>query len=123
LLAEYLRQQDFAGAVDGFKSRLSSFLRGTLGVSELSRSLLDGEIALARRLLEMMLSGYCMQACAVDAADPAASAIDKGRARRLLDLRARAQRQLQVEENNLDFQIQLEDVLISLKQILTRRTN
>jgi hypothetical protein len=28
---------------------------------------------------------------------------------------------LQIEENNLDLQLQLEDVLISLKQILTRR--
>ena len=39
------------------------------------------------------------------------------------ELRAQAGRQLLVEENNRDFQIQLEDVLISLKQILTRRSN
>jgi len=123
LLAEHLQQQDFAGVVEGFRSRLSAFLRGALGVGELSKGLLDGEIALSRRLIEMTLSGYCMQASGVDFANPENSALDRGRARELLDLRARAQRQLQVEENNLDFQIQLEDVLISLKQILTRRMN
>ncbi len=123
LLAEHLQQQDFAGIVDGFRSRLGAFLRGALGIGELSKGLLDGEVALSRRLIEMTLAGYCMQACGVDFENPAKQGPDRGRARELLDLRARAQRQLQVEENNLDFQIQLEDVLISLKQILTRRMN
>jgi DNA polymerase-3 subunit delta' len=123
LLALQLRQQDFAQLVDSFKSRLSAFLRGKLGVSELGKGLLESETASARRLLEMTLSAYCYQASGVDGAAAAKTTMDAAKARQLLDLRARAQRQLQVEENNLDFQIQLEDVLISLKQILTRRLN
>jgi hypothetical protein len=72
----------------------------------------------------MALKGYCYQTSGVN--NSAATSNSDGnpvKAQQLLDLRARAQRQLLVEENNLDFQIQLEDVLISLKQILTRRLN
>jgi len=71
----------------------------------------------------MTLRAYCYQACGVDDNAQARATADRARARDLLDLQRRAQQQLQVEENNLDFQLQLEDVLISLKQILTRRLN
>ena len=57
----------------------------------------------------------------LDADAQSRSGADRRSAQALLDLRQRAQYQLQVEENNLDLQLQLEDVLISLKQILSRR--
>ena len=124
LLAQYLQQQDFARLVADFKPRLSAFLQGRLSCSELSKGLITSENALVRRLLEMALNGYCYQASGIgSAAATSNTAGDPAKARQLLDLRARSQRQLLVEENNLDFQIQLEDVLISLKQILTRRLN
>ncbi|RLA06259.1 MAG: hypothetical protein DRQ59_15235, partial [Gammaproteobacteria bacterium] len=90
---------------------------GGLSASELSKGLLSSEAAITRRLIEMTLNAYCYQASGVQAS----ASEDRGRARQLLELRQRAQLQLQIEENNLDFQLQLEDVLISLKQILTRR--
>jgi len=121
LLALHLQQQDYAGLVDKFKSRLATFLRGGLSASELSKGMLSGEIAITRRLIEMTLNAYCLQASGIDSDANASDSEDRGRAQRLLELRQRAQQQLQVEENNLDFQLQLEDVLISLKQILTRR--
>ncbi len=122
LLALQLQQQDFAQQVDGFKSRLSAFLRGALSASELGKGL-SGDNAITRRLIAMTLDAYCFQASGVEGPAQANATLQRSRARRLLNLRARAQRQLQVEENNLDFQIQLEDVLISLKQILTWRLN
>lgn len=132
LLAQALQQQDFASLVATFKTSLGAFLRDRMSASELGRSLPGDELATTRRLVEMSLSAFCLQASGVDNATPSRStdsaatsraAADPYKARQLLDLRARAQRQLMVEENNLDFQLQLEDVLISLKQILTRRSN
>ena len=121
LLALHLQQQDYASLVEKFKSRLANFLRGGLSASELSKGLLSGEAAITRRLVEMTLNAYCYRTSGIDSDAKASSSEDRGRAQQLLDLRQRAQLQLQVEENNLDFQLQLEDVLISLKQILTRR--
>jgi len=123
LLAEQLQLQDFAQQVDGFKTRFAAFLRGALSVSELGNSLLTNENASARRLLAMTLRAYCLQACGADTNAQGRATENRARARDLLDLQRRAQHQLQVEENNLDFQLQLEDVLISLKQIVTRRPN
>jgi hypothetical protein len=80
------------------------------------------DTALLRRLIDMTLNAYCYRSSGVDAAGNPLEDGDRERAQRLLELRQRAQNQLQVEENNLDLQLQLEDVLISLKQILTRRT-
>ena len=122
LLAVELRESDYAALVERFKTRLGRFLRGELGVTGLCREMPLNDLQLLRRLLNMTLGAYCMQTSGLDnAANPRAGA-DRERARQLLDLRQRAQNQLRVEENNLDLQIQLEDVLISLKQILTRRS-
>ena len=122
LLAVALRDSDYASLVERFKTRLGGFLRGDLGVIGLCREMPLDDSALLRRLVNMTLGAYCMQTSGLDnTANPRPGA-DRKRARELLDLRRRAQNQLRVEENNLDLQIQLEDVLISLKQILTRRS-
>ena len=123
LLAMDLQQQNYAQRVETFKSSLTAFLRGGQSASDLCKSLLSGEVAVTRRLIEMTLKAYCYKACGIDSAGKRTSAVEQTRAQELLDLQRRAQQQLQVEENNLDFQLQLEDVLISLKQILTRRLN
>jgi len=121
LLALDLQQNDYAALVAEFKSRFSQFLRSELSVSSLCQELLSFESALVRRLVNMTLSAYCYQTSGVDTEANHKPGADRPRAQQLLDLRLRAQNQLRVEENNLDFQLQLEDVLISLKQILTRR--
>jgi DNA polymerase-3 subunit delta' len=122
LLALHLQQQDYAQKVETFKTHLATFLRSELSASELCKILISSEVAVARRLIEMTLNAYCHQACGVENNSTASTAVNRPRARDLLDLHRRAQRQLLVEENNLDFQLQLEDVLISLKQIITRRS-
>jgi len=121
-LALELQQQDYASLVADFKQRLANFLRGSLGVSSLCQQLMTFDAALLRRLVEMTLNAYCYRSSGVDAAGNPVEGTDRQRARQMLELRNRAQKQLQVEENNLDLRLQLEDVLISLKQILTRRT-
>ncbi|MDH3761947.1 MAG: hypothetical protein OEU50_13275 [Gammaproteobacteria bacterium] len=122
LLATNLQQHDYAALVDQFKSRFSLFLRSELSATSLCQELLSSETGLVRRLVTMILNAYCFHSSGVDGDANPGTGTDRPRARQLLDLRQRAQLQLRVEENNLDFQLQLEDVLISLKQILTRRT-
>ena len=121
VLALKLEQYDYASLVEQFKDRFSQFLRGDLGVSNLCGELLASEVSMVRRLVNLILTAYCYQSSGVDAAGNPGKGADRARAQLLLDLRQRAQKQMQIEENNLDFQLQLEDVLISLKQILTRR--
>jgi DNA polymerase-3 subunit delta' len=121
-LALELKQRDYASLVTQFKSRFSQFLRGDLSVSVLCRGLLSSEISTIRRLINLLLNAYCYRSSGVDADARSRPGVDRPGAQALLDLRLRAQYQLQIEENNLDLQLQLEDVLISLKQILTRRT-
>ena len=124
LWAAYLHEHQFSQLVNGFKPRLAAFLQGRIASSELCKEMLAGDHAITRRLLGMALDAYCFQACGIDVqGNPKPEALNPAKARELLALKATAEHQLLVEENNLDFQIQLEDVLISLKQILTRRVN
>jgi len=121
VLALHLKQHGYASLVSQFKSRFSQFLRSELSVTDLCRGLLSSETAIIRRLINMTLMAYCYQMSGVDANAELRSGSDKCGAQAIMDLRLKAQQQLQIEENNLDLQLQLEDVLISLKQILTRR--
>ena len=120
-LALELRQNDYAALVERFKSRFGLFLRGQLGVTGLCQELLASDLPILRRLVNLTLNAYCYQNSGLDADANARDGADRQRAQQLLDLRQRAQKQLRIEENNLDLQLQLEDVLISLKQILKRR--
>jgi hypothetical protein len=121
VLALELKRHDYAALVTQFKSRLSLFLRGDLSVTGLCRGLISSEKPIIRRLINMSLNAYCYRSSGVDADARSRPGADRHSAQALLDLRLRAQYQLRVEENNLDLQLQLEDVLISLKQILSRR--
>ncbi|TNF89613.1 MAG: hypothetical protein JSU67_08860 [Gammaproteobacteria bacterium] len=121
VLALELEQNDYASLVKQFKTRFGQFLRGDLSVTGLCQELLAYELSLLRRLVNMTLTAYCYQSSGIDADANPHPGGEKSRAQQLLDLRQRAQNQLRIEENNLDLQLQLEDVLISLKQILTRR--
>ena len=120
-LALELERQDYAALVDDFKRRFAGFLRGESGVAGLCRELLQFDGDYLRRLIQMTLNAYCYQMSGINAAGEAVDGADPARARQLFELRLRAQNQLRTGENNLDLQLQLEDVLISLKQILTRR--
>ena len=120
-LAVDLERRGYAQRVGQFKQSLGAYLRGELDVTRLGQDLASLEPALLRLLIDMTLSAYCYRGCGIDADANPVEGGDPRRARELLDLRLRAHNQLLIEENNLDLRIQLADVLISLKQILTRR--
>lgn len=119
-LALDLEQGGYAATVERFRVGLGGYLRGDAAVADLCQDLARNEPPTVRRLVDMTLSAYCLQTSGVDAAGAPAAGADAARARELFALRTRAERQLRTEDTNLDMQIQLEDVLISLKQILTR---
>ncbi len=121
VLALELQQQDYASLVGEFKTGFARFIRGELGVAALCNKLKSLDASSIRRLVDMILRAYCLQMSGIDAAAKPVDGADRERARALMDLQLRARQQLRVEENNLDLQLQLEDVLISLKQILSRR--
>ena len=121
VLALRLNQQGYAEIVQNFKTRLVQFLRGEIAVAELCGDLLGNDKDLIRRLVDMTLRAYTLQMCGIDAEANPTGSINRESAQAISGLQLQAQAQLQVEENNLDLQLQLEDVLISLKQILTRR--
>ena len=120
-LALKLQQQDYASIVDLFKSRFTRYLRGETSVTELCSSLVSYELASIRRLINMTLSAYCYRLSGIDSKGNSVTNSNPEAAQAVLSLRLQAQTQLLVEDNNLDIQLQLEDVLISLKQIITRR--
>lgn len=123
VLAVDLEAQDFAGLVDDFKRDFARFIRGELGVAAFCRRLLAHDADAVRHLIDMSLRAYCYQACGLDITGKSAGDENPDSARELLQLQQRATHQLQTDDNNLDFQLQLEDVLISLKRIITRRPN
>ncbi len=122
-LALELQQQNFASLLQQFKSSFAEFLRGSLNVSALSKGLLGSNLDLIRRLLERMFQAYIYRNSGIDKDGNPLIKNDRQVTQALLELRAQSISQLRTEENNLDFQLQLEDVLISLKKILSRRAN
>jgi hypothetical protein len=68
----------------------------------------------------MVINAYCYRLSGLDVSLQAQETASKTAAREIFALAGQAERQLMVEENNLNFQIQLEDLLISLKQIIKR---
>jgi DNA-binding transcriptional MocR family regulator len=110
-----LAQDGFFDRQQAFEQQLRAFLDGAIDAATLVqqqkeldnedwRRLLQNSIL---RALRMQVTEDCDEDC-------------KQRLRRLLELQARSQRPLQVEETNLNLQLQLEDLLISLKQAIHR---
>ena len=123
VLAIDLAERRYADLVQDFKRDFAQFLRGELAVAELAAKLSSADPDLVRRLIDMTLRAYCLQTCGIGADGGAQAAVDHERAQALQQLYRQAGPQLATDENNLDFQLQLEDVLISVKQILSRRPN
>ncbi len=123
LLAADLARRQYAELVQEFKRDFAGFLRGEQAVAELADKLQVADADLARRLIDMILRAYSLQTCGVSADGEVQGTVDRESAQALQQLYLRAGPQLAIEENNLDFQLQLEDVLISIKQIVSRRPN
>ena len=93
-------------------------LRSKLSVSILAERLGKLDLSDLRRLLSSITRGYASQFLAIQAANKQNQ--NKIAAQAIISLGMDMQRQLSIEDNNLDLQLQLEDVLISLKQIIVR---
>ena len=127
LLAMQLQSTGYADVVKQFKTRFGLYVRNEMDVTTLCSGLVALEAALVRRLLKMVLRAYSFQFCGLSQQGlktaRCGANMDKVAAQKTLTLALQAEQQLLVEENNLDLQLQLEDVLISLKRIILRSTD
>ena len=117
-LALKLRAAEYATLVEQFKQRFTMYLKNEIDASKLCSSLVPIEVSLVRRLIKMVVIAYCYQLTGLNKKGMVSGAIQKPAAQKALLLSSRLDWQLMVEESNLNLQIQLEDVLISLKQII-----
>jgi len=117
-LALRLHAIDYVELVKGFKQQFSQYLKNQIDVVKLSQFLIANEISLVRRLVAMVIKAYCYQYCGLQDSPDSGSLKRKQSAQAMFDLLTQIERQLMIEENNLDPQLQLEDVLISIKQII-----
>jgi DNA polymerase-3 subunit delta' len=117
-LALKLQLGEYATLVDQFKHQFALYLKNEIDVSKLCFSLVPVEVSLVRRLIRMVVIAYCYQFVGLNTKGMVSGVAHKPAAQKVLLLASRLDRQLRVEESNLNLQIQLEDVLISLKQII-----
>ena len=120
LLALKLKSLNYADLVHDFKQQFTLYLKNSTDVATICAKLIKSDVALIRRLVKMVINAYCYQLSGLSANLEAGIIGRKSQARQILTLSGQAERQLMIEDNNLNFQIQLEDVLISLKQIIKR---
>lgn len=120
LLALKLKAQGYAGLVDDFKQQFARYLKNSIDITTLATGLIKFDVGLVRLLVKMVINAYCYQLSGLDVSLQAQKTASKAGAREIFALSGQAERQLMIEENNLNFQIQLEDLLISLKQIIKR---
>ena len=117
-LALRLHEIEYVELVSNFKQQFSQYLKNQIDVVKLSQFLIANDISLVRRLVTMVVKAYCYQYCGLQDSGKTGSSLRKLSAQAMFDLMTQIERQLIIEENNLDLQLQLEDVLISIKQII-----
>ena len=115
LLAIQLHAIEYVDLVAGFKQQFAQYLKNQIDVVTLSKYLMTSDISLIRRIISRVVKAYCQQYSGMQEAP-----VNKSSAQAMLGLMIRIEHQLMIEENNLDLQLQLEDVLISTKQIIMR---
>jgi len=114
-LALQLKQQDFINKLGKFRELIKQYLGSQIaivGVLSGLKELDNGEI---RLMIKNTLQSFVHHQL-----ESSLSGMRKKQLLELLNLINHSNFVLQIEENNLNLQLQLEDVLISLKQILNR---
>ncbi len=114
--AEYALQLAESGLLDkqrAFERSLADFLDGRIDAPSLVQGQKDFDNEDWRQLFASSLLQRIREQAA-QGGDPRA----RKRLRRLLELQARSGRPLQVEETNLNLQLQLEDLLLSMKHAI-----
>jgi len=120
LLAIKLEALGYAELVDNFKQQFTLYLKNGIDIATLVTALIKFDVWVVRLLVKMVISAYCYQLSGLKLSLETRETGNKAGARAILALSEQAERHLMVEDNNLNFQIQLEDLLISLKQIIKR---
>lgn len=123
LLALKLKNDNYDVVVKHFKTQFGLYIRNEIDVIKLCSILVVLEVSLVRRLIKMVLKAYSHQFCGLSETKKREAAINKQAGQQILTLSTQVDQQLMVEENNLNLQLQLEDVLISLKRIILRSSN
>lgn len=119
VLALQLQEINFVDQVGQFKQLFAQYLQNQIDVTNLVQLLKSTDIALTRRLVSMVIKAYCFQFSGLlDGVNANTTPGNKVAAQAMTGLLTQAERQLMIEDNNLDLQLQLEDVLISVKQII-----
>jgi len=119
-LALKLKNIGYLEIVSGFKQQFARYLKNQVDVTQLVQTLVSNEISIIRKIISMVIKAYCYQFSGFQGQQVTTNTTNKSAAQAMLALLSQSERQLMTEENNLDIQLQLEDVLISVKQIITR---
>ena len=123
LLALELHAENYGDVVKQFKTQFGLYIRNEIDVIKLCSVLVVLEVSLVRRLIKMVLKAYSLQFCGFSETKNREPVMCKKAGQQILTLSTQIDQQLMVEENNLNLQLQLEDVLISLKRIIHRSTD
>lgn len=123
LLAMALQTNNYAIVVQQFKTQFGLYIRNEIDVIKLCSVLIVLEVPLVRRLIQMVLKAYSLQFCGLSGTKNQEPVINKKAGQQILALTTQVDQQLRVEDNNLNIQLQLEDLLISLKRIILRSTD
>ena len=122
IFAVELKEINYLDVVDEFKTDFLKFLRNELDVATLAKKLGKHPLPILRQLIQRIIRGYSYRLVGMDLeGNPLSLEINKQAASRMFELNTQVTRQLSIDENNLDLQLQLEDVLISIKQNLSLR--
>jgi len=119
-LALRLKKIGYLQIVSGFKQQFARYLKNQIDVTQLTQTLISNELSIIRKLISMVIKAYCYQYSGFQGQQATTNTINKNAAQEMIALLSQAGRQLMTEENNLDIKLQLEDVLISVKQIINR---
>jgi DNA polymerase-3 subunit delta' len=122
LLAFDLHSNQYAAIVKQFKSHFGLYIKNEIDVNKLCSILINLDVSLVRRLIKMVFRAYSLQFSGLSEKTKQPK-IHKKAGQQLLSLSTQVDQQLMVEENNLNLQLQLEDVLISLKRIIHRSSH
>jgi DNA polymerase-3 subunit delta' len=122
LLALDLHSNQYATVVKQFKTQFGLYIKNEIDVIKLCSTLIALEVSLVRRLIKMVLRAYSLQFSGLSERTKEPK-IRKKAGQQILALSTQVEQQLMVEENNLNLQLQLEDVLISLKRIILWSTD
>lgn len=122
LLALDLHANQYAAVVNQFKIQFGLYIKNEIDVIKLCSTLIALEVTLVRRLIKMVLRAYSLQFCGLSERTKEPK-MHKRAGRQIITLATQVEQQLMVEDNNLNLQLQLEDVLISLKRIILWSTD